>query len=149
MDKPYVLLADDNEGTCTLITALLRPHFEVHVARDGQEAVEKLKARRYEALILDLLMPVADGYTTLDFVRDDRPAFLSKVLVVTASILPAQMSRLEPYQVAGVISKPFEIDALLGAVRQIVDEGAPPLRASLLSSGVLLILADLLRQRLL
>jgi hypothetical protein len=38
-DKPLVLLVDDNEPTCTLVTALLQEDFEAEVATDGREAV--------------------------------------------------------------------------------------------------------------
>jgi two-component system sensor histidine kinase/response regulator len=149
VEKPYVLLADDNEGTCTLITALLQHEFQVDIAGDGFEAIEKLKARPYAALLLDLLMPAADGYAVLDFVKEERPEFLSRVLVVTASISQRHTERLESYAIAGVIAKPFEIDALIAAVRQIAGaDGGAPLRMPLLSSGMLLLLADLLRQRL-
>jgi CheY-like chemotaxis protein len=149
VEKPYVLLADDNEGTCTLITALLQHEFQVDIAGDGFEAIEKLKARPYAAVLLDLLMPATDGYAVLDFVKEQRPDFLSRVLVVTASISQPHMERVESYGIAGVMAKPFEIDELLAAVRQIAgpDSGGP-LRGPLLSGGMLLLLADLLRQRL-
>ena len=149
MEKPYVLLADDNEGTCTLITALLQHEFQVDIAGDGFEAIEKLKARPYAAVLLDLLMPATDGYAVLDFVKEQRPEFLPRVLVVTASISQPHMERVESYAIAGVIAKPFEIDVLLAAVRQIAGpDSVPPLRVPLLSGGMLLLLADLLRQRL-
>ena len=149
MEKPYVLLADDNEGTCTLITALLQHEFHVDIAGDGFEAIEKLKARPYAAVLLDLLMPATDGYAVLDFVKEQRPQLLSRILVVTASISQRHMERVESYAIAGVIAKPFEIDVLLAAVRQIAGhDSVSPLHVPLLSSGMLLLLADLLRQRL-
>src|SRR6476659_559018 len=53
VEKPHVLLADDNEATCTLLTALLQREFEVAIATDGNEAIERLRTRRYAALLLD------------------------------------------------------------------------------------------------
>ena len=140
MEKPFVLLADDNEATCTLIRALLRPYYAVDVAMDGSEAIEKLKARQYSAIVLDLLMPVTDGYAVLDFLRHEQPDLLKTVLVITAAISPRELARVETYPIAGLIRKPFDIDALLVAVRRIAG-------GSLLTSGVLLLLADFLRQR--
>lgn len=150
MDKPFVLLADDNEGTCTLITALLQPQFQVDLAMDGLEAIEKLKARHYTVIILDLVMPVADGYVVLDWLKDERPDLLPRVLVVTASISQRQLARVGTYAIAGLMTKPFEIDELHSRVRQIAGEDTlSPLRGPLFSSGMLLLLADFLRQRLL
>src|SRR4051812_6256142 len=49
VEKPYVLLADDNEATCTLLTALLHRDFNVEAAFDGRETIERLRTRRYDA----------------------------------------------------------------------------------------------------
>ncbi|HUR83186.1 MAG TPA: response regulator [Thermoanaerobaculia bacterium] len=147
MEKPFVLLADDNEATCTLIQALLRSQFVVDVARDGHEAIEKVKSRQYAAILLDLLMPIADGYAVLDFLSNEHADLLRRVLVVTASVSPRQMERLRNYRIHGVIAKPFEVDVLQNAVRQcagMTDE--PSLRTPLLSGGMILLLAEVLRQ---
>ncbi|HEU4889436.1 MAG TPA: response regulator [Thermoanaerobaculia bacterium] len=146
MDKPLVLLADDNEATCTLITALLQRDFVVHVAGDGNEAIERLKTTQYSAILLDLLMPVVDGYAVLDFLRAERPELLQQVLVVTASLAAREMQRLNDYQVRRVIPKPFEVDVLYYAVRECAGlPGSQNLRGSLISGGMLLLLAEVLR----
>jgi CheY-like chemotaxis protein len=148
VEKPFVLLADDNEGTCTLIRALLRPEFDVDVAIDGLDAIERLRARHYSAILIDLLMPVTDGYAVLDFLKEEHPDLLSRVLVITAAVSPRELARVHAYAICGVIAKPFDIDALLTTVRQCAGvDPAPPLRGPLLSSGMLLLLADFLRQK--
>jgi CheY-like chemotaxis protein len=147
LDKPFVLLADDNEATCTLMTALLQGDFVVHIARDGGEAIERLKTVQYGAILLDLLMPALDGYAVLDFLRDERPDLLRQVLVVTASIGAREMQRLSAYDVRQVIAKPFEVDALFSAVRECAGvDGPPNLRGPLISGGMLLLLAEVLKR---
>src|SRR5436190_952284 len=79
VEKPRVLLADDNEATCTLITALLYRDFEVEVAIDGREAIEYLRTRKYAALLLDLRMPHTDGFAVLDFLKEHQPKMLASV----------------------------------------------------------------------
>lgn len=144
MDKPLVLLVDDNEATTTLLTALLQKDFDLDVCSDGVEAVEKLKTRNYSAVILDLLMPQLDGYGVLDFVVDHNPGLLSRTLVVSAAINRAGTARLRQYGVAGIILKPFDVDVLLAAVRKCAGSSMP--RGPFLSSGVILLLAEMLRQ---
>lgn len=150
MEKPSVLLADDNEATCILIKALLQPEFAVDVVTDGAEAVEKLKARRYSAILLDLRMPVMDGYGVLEFLDRDRPDLLSRVLVVTAALSPVEQERVRRHPICGVIAKPFEVDTLLAAVKECVEQDGdndPTVRrAPILTSGMILLLADLLRR---
>ena len=147
MEKPLVLLADDNEATCTLITALLRPEFEVDVAMDAADAMEKLKSRQYAAILLDLRMPVTDGYSVLEFLGSQRPDLLPRVLVVTAAISSRELERLHSYPICGVIGKPFEIESLLAAVKSCAGDVTPGfLGGPLFSSGMLFLLADFLRR---
>ena len=150
VEKPYVLLADDNEATCTLLTALLHRDFNVEAAFDGQETIERLRTRRYAVLLLDLRMPQADGFVVLDFLKEHQPAMLPRVLVVTAAVSRRDLQRAASYGLCGVVTKPFEVETLLATVKKCasVDDGNP-LGPMLCSSGpVLLFLADLLRQRL-
>ena len=147
MEKPFVLLADDNEATCTLITALLQSDFVLDVATDGGEAIEKLKKRQYAAVLVDLLMPVVDGYDVLDYIRDQHPGLLRRVIVVTASLSARQMQRVREYDVYAVVAKPFEVDVLQAAVHEAAGgTGAPPFGAPLLSSGVIFLIGELLRR---
>ena len=146
MDKPCVLLADDNEATCILITALLRSEFTVEVARDGGEAIEKLKQRQYAAIVLDLLMPLVDGYAVLEFLRSEHPHLLGRVLVVTAALSPRDTERVKQYDVCGMVAKPFDVDALFHAVRQCAGDPGEPLRGPLITGGMLLLLAEVLRR---
>lgn len=147
MEKPFVLIADDNEATCTLIKALLQSDFTVDVASDGHEALERLSSRDYAAVLLDLLMPGIDGYGVLESVRSHRPELLQRILVVTAALSTRQMARLEGYEICGVIAKPFEVDMFLAAVRQCAGtEGPNFTRGALLSGGMILFLAEMLRR---
>jgi CheY-like chemotaxis protein len=146
VDKPVVLLADDNEATCTLIKAVLQGEFTVELASDGSETIEKLKSRQYAAVLLDLLMPTSDGYAVLEHVAQHRPELMSRILVVTASVMRREMQRLEKYPIHGVVAKPFDVDELLAAVRRCSRaEGGPNISGILISGGMILLLADLLR----
>lgn len=145
-EKPFVLLVEDNEPTCTLMTALLHKDFTIDVAGDGMEAIEKLRTKSYGTVILDLIMPHLDGYGVLDFLKANNPEMLRRVLVVTAALSPSDLGRVHDYDVCALISKPFEVETLLNAVKQCTSDPASR-RGRILSSGVILLLADLLRQR--
>lgn len=146
MQKPLVLLADDNEATCTLIRAVLHAEYDVEIAGDGGETIEKLRSRRYHVVLLDLLMPMQDGYAVLDFLRDERPDIFPRVLVVTAAVTTSQMERLRTYPIADAILKPFEVDVLLAAVRRCAgaSDPAPPAPGGGLLASTLLISSTLL-----
>lgn len=145
-EKPNVLLVDDNEAVCTLVSAVLRHEFLVDCLHDGTEAIERLGTKQYAAIILDLRMPNVDGFGVLDFLKANQPETTSRVLILTAAPSTANLARVEEYGVCGVISKPFEIDALITAVKDCIGEDGHSI-GSILSSSVILLLAGLLRQR--
>ena len=146
VEKPFVLLIDDNEATCTLITAVLHRDFAIDVAGDGNEAIEKLRTNHYAAIILDLRMPQADGFSVLEFLKEHDPRTLRSVLVVTAALTATEMARTKTFDVCSIISKPFDVEALLEAVKQCASPGEGNPIGNVLSSGVILLLADLIRQ---
>ena len=148
LDKPYVLIVDDNEATLTLMTALLQREFAIETAADGMDAIDKLRTKNFAATILDLRMPQSDGFAVLQFLKDERPEILRHVLICTAALTKSEMERVGTYNVCGVVPKPFEVETLLAAVKACVDDdGAYPL-GRFFSSGVIFLLADILRQRL-
>lgn len=148
MEKSPVLVVDDNEATCTLITALLQRDFQVDAVNDGLDAIDRLKTKNYAAILLDLRMPNGDGYAVLDHLKEHRPAALPSVIVLTASLGQKEMARVRAYDICAVVAKPFEVESLLALVKQCAGTDSGYRGASILSSGVIILIADLLRQRL-
>ncbi len=143
IEKPYVLLVDDNEATCALMTALLQREFAVEAAGDGYAAIEQLKTRRFDAILLDLRMPHLDGFGVLDHLKEHSPETLKHVLIVSAALHEREVERLRDYDVCGVIRKPFEVDVLLDAVKSCTGMTGGGFGKVL---PMVLLIADLLRQ---
>jgi two-component system chemotaxis response regulator CheY len=147
IEKPYVLLVDDNEATAALVTALLQREFAIETATDGFAAIEQLKTRRYAAVLLDLRMPRMDGFGVLDHLREHAPEMVKRVLVVSAALGAREVDRLRGYDVCGVIHKPFDVDALLDAVKSCAGMSGGGFGNVLYkSTPMILLIADLLRQ---
>jgi len=141
-----VCSSDLNDATCTLVRAILQRDFIVETARDGTEAIDTLRTREYAAVLLDLWMPQLDGYAVLDFLKATKPAALPRVLILTASLAPSEVERVRSYNVCGIIAKPFDVEELLGAVKDcagVDGNGSLPL---FVSGGMILLLADWLRR---
>lgn len=146
-EKPCILLVDDNEATCALITALLQREFDVQTAHDGHDAIEQLKTRRFAAILLDLRMPGIDGFGVLDFLRDHTPEALKRVVIVSAALGPQQVDHATQYGVAAILKKPFEVDVLLDQVKSAAGANGGGFSNVICSSTpIVLLLADLLRQ---
>jgi CheY-like chemotaxis protein len=148
VEKPLVLLVDDNEATCTLLTAVLQREFATEIATDGYEAIEKLKIKQYAVTLLDIRMPQLDGYGVLEWLKATRPEALRSVIIVTAALGDRELARVREYDVCGIIAKPFDIEMLLAAVKQCTtrDEGSH--FGGFLRGTMILLLADLIQKRL-
>jgi CheY-like chemotaxis protein len=112
-----VLVAEDDDVIRNLISRVLQrcdvPHDAV---RDGRLAIEHLEAREYAAVLVDLMMPVVDGYAVLDYLRD-HPRRPASVLIVTAAS-EADLHRLDPGLPMTIIRKPFDVHELTSVARQ-------------------------------
>jgi len=133
-EKPFVLLADDNEATCTLVTAILHREFVVEIAGDGGEALEKLKTGNYGAVLLDLRMPNVDGFGVLEFLKANRPEMMRNVIVLTAALSRGEIERVKSYDICGIIAKPLGGDAA-GRGEAVRRSGRPAAGWRLLQRG--------------
>ncbi len=109
-----ILIADDDPGIVRLLKLLVeREGFLVDVARDGQEAIEKIEKGSYVLLLLDLQMPRFNGFDVIEYLgkQSKRPV----VLVVTAFPL-SPLARLDPHVVHAIIRKPFDVELIASIV---------------------------------
>jgi DNA-binding response OmpR family regulator len=117
MGRPRVLVADDDQSIRQLVgTVVRREQFEVDCFADGLEAIEALKRRRYGIILLDLMMPRADGFEVIQYLKEHPPVVKPIVLVITA-YADQKFKLVDPTIVAGVLRKPFEIADLGSLVR--------------------------------
>lgn len=114
--KPVVLCVDDDESVRLLCTATLtRAGFEVEQASNGSEALARLRARRYDAVLLDFVMPGLHGATVLSVLQRDQPEVLSRVIVISAA---PEAALTDAYGLVGaVLRKPIKLDTLVDVVR--------------------------------
>ena len=106
-----VLVVDDEPAIRALIAKIVqRAGFACDTARDGAEAIEMLRRGGYSVLVVDLMMPLVDGYDVVQFVRDAGLHNLA-IIVITAGEASA-IRRLDPSMVHSVVRKPFDIDVL-------------------------------------
>jgi CheY-like chemotaxis protein len=102
-----VLVVDDDAITREILSSVLEERsLTVDLAANGQEALNLLHKNTYSVILLDLMMPVLDGFSVLDRLGDlDKP--LPVVLVVTGADRPA-LSQLVSQRIHGIVRKPFD-----------------------------------------
>ncbi|MFI5268083.1 MAG: two-component system response regulator [Chloroflexota bacterium] len=114
---------DDDDANRRLVAALLRDEgYEVAEAADGQQALDHLKTTQPEAIVLDLMMPVVDGFTFLIERRKLPGCAAIPVVVLTAVHDLSELVGALGVKIA--IAKPFEATALLDAVDNLLSADA-------------------------
>ena len=112
--RSLVLVAEDNEINRKLILALLKlQNVDVHVVGNGAEAVEAARNVSYDAILMDIQMPVMDGVTATQRIRElPGTAGQVPIIAITAHAMKGQR---EEYMAAGMndyVSKPIEREIL-------------------------------------
>ncbi|MBP7689542.1 MAG: helix-turn-helix domain-containing protein, partial [Thermoflexales bacterium] len=103
-----ILVVDDEPGILELhvrILEKLAPHCHILKARDGREALDLMAQRRPDLVLLDLMMPILDGFAVLQAMREQAATRDVPVIVLSAQLLTAQdMARLQQ-GVAAILAK--------------------------------------------
>jgi DNA-binding response OmpR family regulator len=106
-----ILVVDDEPAIRALVAKIVeRAGFRADLARDGADAIAKLEQNRYSVLIVDLMMPIMDGYAVVEWVKK-HPTVKPAVIVVSAADTAA-LRRFDGSVVHSIIRKPFDVDVL-------------------------------------
>jgi len=116
MEPPKkVLIVDDEKGIRFLLSEVLnRQGFEVSLASDGQESLDKLEKDRFDLVVTDINMPRLDGVDMLR--RMKRTGRTEKVIVMTGDPSDRRLSDTEIPNLVTRLVKPFELGNFLSVV---------------------------------
>lgn len=118
-----VLVVDDETSIRAVVAEFLElAGFVVETARHGAEAMAKVRASGFAAIVLDLMMPVMSGWDFLDACGEELVAAQIPVVVVSAAHAPSDVAQRPP--VRAVLTKPFDLDVLETIVRQVTSPRA-------------------------
>ncbi|WP_249221498.1 ATP-binding protein [Cupriavidus sp. KK10] len=116
-----VLVVDDVALNRDVVSDLLRAEgCEVTTTGSGQEALDILKTRHFDLILMDIRMPVMDGLATTAAIRSSREPnrHTGPILGLTANPLPTDRPLYLLRGIDGIIEKPVEVEALRTALRQ-------------------------------
>ena len=124
-----ILLVDDGEANRQLISLVLtEAGATVTCASNGQEAVELASQESFELILMDMQMPVMDGYTATRTLRSQ--GLEVPILALTAHAMRGEQERCLAAGCTGYLSKPVQIDRLVEAVAVATQFVAPQQRAT-------------------
>jgi diguanylate cyclase (GGDEF)-like protein len=133
-----VLVTDDDPDSRELVRLTLAMHgIQVIEASGGAECLKIAEEAKPDAIILDVMMPFMDGPTTLTALRANPATASIPVILLTASVMPSEVRRLESLGARAVVSKPFEpfslparVQEILGTANRPVPRGPRPAAAT-------------------
>ena len=115
-----VLAIDDSRTIRSLLDAALSDAgFEVHLAEDGRQGLDRLAETDPHVVITDINMPVLDGFGFIEAARRDHPDRPVPILVLTTESSPALKDRARRAGATGWIVKPFDEARLIGAIERV------------------------------
>ena len=122
MDEKKILVVDDDQNMLQLLYTFLRDSYRVTTATNGQEALDMIREKRPDLVLLDYLMPGMNGKETLEVIRNDAelkdlPVFFLTGVTDTNKI--SECLKLDPI---GYILKPIGKFSLLAKIRAYFEE---------------------------
>jgi two-component system cell cycle response regulator DivK len=109
-----VLIAEDNAVNRELLRELLESRgYSVSEACDGQEALDMVRQTQPDILLLDIGMPILDGFGVISKIREDPQLMALPVLAITAYAMHGDQEKIMNSGFDGYLSKPVNAGALM------------------------------------
>ena len=118
--KKILIVDDEPNIVMTLEYTFKKSNYEVFIARDGQEALDILKTNFPDVIILDIMMPMVDGFATLEQIRKDDNLQHTKVMFLSAKNKESDIEKGIALGADAYMTKPFSIKKVVEKVEVLL-----------------------------
>ena len=118
--KKILIVDDEPNIIMSLEYTFKKNNYEVFIARDGQEALDIVKTNFPDIIILDVMMPMVDGYATLEQIKKDKNLNLTKVIFLPAKNKASDIEKGLSLGADAYLTKPFSIKNVVDKVFELV-----------------------------
>ena len=107
--RKTIMIVDDTEMNIDILVEALQDDYELIVAINGLDAIELLKYQKPDLILLDIIMPVMDGYDVLKTIKKNSE--LEHIPVILLSAITDSGSKTKGFSLGAVdyVTKPFEV----------------------------------------
>lgn len=119
--KKILIVDDEPNIVMTLEYTFKKSNYEVFIARDGQEALDILKTNFPDVIILDIMMPMVDGFATLEQIRKDDNLQHTKVMFLSAKNKESDIEKGIALGADAYMTKPFSIKKVIEKVEELLN----------------------------
>lgn len=118
--KKILIVDDEPNIVMSLEYTFKKNNFEVFIARDGQEALDILKLQLPDIIILDVMMPMVDGFATLEQIKQDERLQHCKVIFLSAKNKEKDIEKGLALGANLYVVKPFSVKKLVEQVQDLI-----------------------------
>jgi CheY-like chemotaxis protein len=119
--KTKILLVEDNEMNRDMLSRrLIRKEFDVEFALDGQQAVEMAATIRPDLILMDLSLPVMDGWEAIRRIKADEATKKIPIIALTAHAMSGDREKALNAGADEYDVKPIEMDRLLAKIQALI-----------------------------
>ncbi|WP_338646429.1 response regulator [Flavobacterium sp. KS-LB2] len=118
--KKILIVDDEPNIVMALEYTFKKNNFEVFIARDGQEALDILSIQLPDVIILDVMMPMVDGFATLEQIKKDDRLRHCKVIFLSAKNKEKDIEKGLSLGANLYVVKPFSIKKLVEQVQDLI-----------------------------
>ncbi|RME06400.1 MAG: response regulator [Anaerolineae bacterium] len=118
--RHILIIEDDSDNTALLRLLLERQGYQVSLALNGEQGLQKVRSLYPDLVVLDLDMPVMDGWSVLREIKTDTHIRHIPVIVVTAHLMPDEKETVLQAGASGYVLKPFSVQGLVGEVERLL-----------------------------
>lgn len=117
-----ILIVDDEPNIAISLEFLMcREGFEVSIATDGEEGLNKIRELRPDLVLLDVMMPKIDGFNVCRTVRDDPDLDRMRIIMLTAKGRVSEVTKGLSLGADAYITKPFSTSELVSKVKALLE----------------------------
>jgi signal transduction histidine kinase/DNA-binding response OmpR family regulator len=122
LGKLKILLCEDNFLNQKLVRSVIQNFgFELDIAENGEEGIALLSKNKYDVVLMDLQMPVKDGYQTTEYIRNEMKLNIP-IIAMTAHSLVGEQERCFDVGMDAYVPKPFKQPVLLKAIKTVMNK---------------------------
>ena len=121
---PKILVAEDDEFGRAAVRMMLERRYQLVFAKNGKEAIEKFFATSPDIVLMDIMMPVVDGYQAFAEITKNRTKPTVPIIALTAKAMIDEREELLAYGFTDYISKPIDDEILIGVIEKYISRNA-------------------------
>ncbi|MDG3495841.1 PAS domain S-box protein [Pseudanabaena catenata USMAC16] len=119
--QPLILIAEDNETNISMIDDYLEQKgYRLLIAKNGVETIAMTKAHQPDIILMDVQMPVMDGFETIKRLRDDPQFANMPIIALTALAMTGDRDRCLAAGANAYLSKPFKLKELTETIQKLI-----------------------------